>query len=57
MIIADVCQWRTSLDDHISTLQEGLRNCQTKRLGGLEIDDKFKFGGLLNWQIRGQSTL
>jgi DNA-binding response OmpR family regulator len=31
MIIADVCQWRTSLDDHISTLQEGLRNCQTGR--------------------------
>jgi hypothetical protein len=46
-----------SLDNHISPLEEGLRNCQTKRPGRLEIDDKFKFGRLLNWHVRRQSTL
>src|SRR5262245_55260847 len=52
--IADMSR---SLDDHVGSLQEDLRNCQTKRLGRLEINDKFKFGGLLNWHVRGQSTL
>jgi len=46
-----------SLNDCVGSLQERLRNWQPKRLGGLEIDDKFKFRGLLDWHVRGQSAL
>ena len=46
-----------SLDDHVGSLQERVRNWQPQGLGSLEIDDKFKFHGLLDWHVRERSTL
>ena len=39
------------LDHLIRSLEKRLRNRQSERLGGLEINDEFKSGRLLDWQI------
>ena len=39
------------LDDLVGSDQEGLRNCQSQRLGGLEVDDEFEFRWVLDGQI------
>jgi hypothetical protein len=40
---------RCSSPDHFIRLeQDGGRNRQTERLGGLEVDDQLKLGGLLD---------
>ena len=38
-------------DDRVCTPQESVRNCQSKCFGGLEINDKLKFRGLLDWHV------
>jgi hypothetical protein len=43
--------YRTSLNDFIRTQQQRLRNRQTKRFGGLEVDDQIKFRGLLDCYV------
>jgi len=46
-----------SLNDLIRPLQERLGNRQTKRLGGLEVNDQFELGRLLNGKITGPRPL
>ena len=43
--------YQTSLNDFIGTQQQRLRNRQTERFGGLEIDDQIKFRGLLDGYV------
>src|SRR5262245_13360062 len=40
-----------SLDDVIGSQEQRRRDGETKRLGSIEIDDEFVFGGLLDGQI------
>src|SRR5207245_4028689 len=42
----------TLLDDLVGSHEYGLRDRQTKRLRGLEIDDQFELGWLLHRKIR-----
>ena len=46
-----------SFDHLVGCLQEWLRDGEAKRLRGLEIDDEFVFGRLLNWKVTGFGTL
>jgi hypothetical protein len=39
------------LDYLVSEREHIRRNRNAKRHGSLEVDDKFKFGGLQNWQV------
>jgi len=44
-----VSQEPATLFDHlVGAIENGQRNLQAKRLGGLEIDHEFKLGGLLH---------
>jgi hypothetical protein len=43
-----------SLIDHVGRLhQNGIRNLETERLGGLAVDDHFELRGLLDRQVGG----
>src|SRR5215472_15635545 len=50
---APLCShWPAPLfDDLIGALQQRLRDGKTERLGGLHVDDKFKFRRLLDWKV------
>src|SRR6516162_8871612 len=37
--------------------EQRLRNIETERFGGFEIDDELKFGWLLDWKVRGLRSL
>ena len=56
MANADVVE-QGLLDHVVRPQQERLRDRQPERLGGLEIDDQLKLGGLLNRKIGGLSAL
>src|SRR5438132_14429924 len=45
------------MDHLICPLPQGLRNRQTERLGGLEVDDQLEPGGLLHRKIAGLGAL
>jgi hypothetical protein len=47
----------TLLDHVIGAGKERGWHIETHRLGGLEIDNKLKLDGLLNWQVRRFGTL
>jgi len=40
------------LDELVRAQQQGLRNRQADRLGGLEIEHQFELGGLLDRKVR-----
>src|SRR5262249_15661122 len=37
--------------------EQRLRNIETERFGGFEIDDELEFGWLLDWKVRGLRSL
>jgi hypothetical protein len=41
----------TLFDHLVGAQQKRFRDCQPKRLRGLEIDDEIEFGRLLDWNI------
>jgi hypothetical protein len=46
-----------SFDDLVGALQQRLRHREAERFGGLQIDDQFKYGRLLDRQIGGFGTV
>src|SRR6266516_7401566 len=44
--------WLASLDHLVRGHLHDQRHREAERLGGLEIDDKFEFGGQDDWQVR-----
>ena len=45
------------LDHLVGADHQRLRECEAKRLRGLEIDGKLELGGQLNWQVAGFGAL
>src|SRR5262249_61505907 len=45
------------MDHLVGSLYEGLRNRKAENLGGLEVDDQFKLGWLLDGKIGGLRAL
>src|SRR5262249_23575091 len=45
------------LDNLVCPQQDGLRDRQAQRLGGLAVDDQFELGGLLGVELGGLRTL
>src|SRR5262249_22255541 len=49
---------KTSLfDDLVGGGEQRLRNIETERFGGFEIDHELEFGWLLDWKVRGLRSL
>ena len=46
-----------SLDHLVGCLQEGFRDCEAERFGGLEVYDQFKSGGCLDREVSGLIAL
>ena len=42
---------RRSFDQLVGAARQGQRDSDPERLGGLEVEEQFNFGGLLNGQI------
>jgi hypothetical protein len=56
-VVQLICVARFLFDHFVGAQQNGLWHRQSKRLGGLEVDDELELGRLHDGQVRGLGAL